>query len=181
MTRDSSAQQWTHFWLPLAALLLICVAVAPDLSGRFLANDLNEASPRSMYRALRHLEGETRLDSDARLIPHLSHEDQRTRERVLRHLSRLNSPNTPTAILEALRGGYIEEEQALAAIRRIRNPLSRRPIESWLSIHDPEGTLGAALADHLGGLASEEARWGAAPFTRSVIEAQLSANLEGSP
>jgi hypothetical protein len=178
--RDTSIQRWTHFWLPLTALVLICIAVAPDLSGRYLTNDLNEASPRSISRVLRHLDRETRLDADIRLIPFLSHADDRTRERVLRHLSRLNSPTTPAAILDAYRDGHFEQDDAVAAIRRIDNPLSRRPIEAWLSANDPDGTIRAALADHLADLESEEILWGAAPYNQSLIDAQLSVTLEGS-
>jgi len=167
--------------LAAGAIAMIAIAVAPDYSSRALERDLEAATPRSINRALRHLREETRLDADERLIQLLGHEDRRTRQRVLRHVSSLNSPNAPVAILEAMKAEHFEQDDAIEAIERIRNPLSRLVIDQWLDENDEDGSVRQALAEHLERLTAEEARWGALPHTRSVIDAQISAIAELQP
>ena len=167
--------------LAIGALAMVLVMWAPDLSHRFLAADLEEATPGPINRVLRHLDDETRYDSDDRLIPLLSHEDERTRQRVLRHVSRLNSPYTSVAIMDAVKAGHFELEDGVEAITRIDNPLSRSLLETWLAENDPQGVYRSELAEHLDLLLAEERRWSAQPHAEAIIEAQLSALAEVTP
>jgi hypothetical protein len=164
-----------------AAVGMVVVATLPDASARAMQKDLEAGTPKSIGRVLRHISDETRLDADDRLIPFLTHEDKRTRERVLRHVSRLDSSRTAVAILDAVKSGHLEVEQSVKAIEDNDNPLSRKFIEDWLDAHDGDGTWRSALADHLAMLRKEERRWGAPPHTASIMAAQMQALAEGNP
>lgn len=168
----------TRLLLLAGAVSMVVVVLLPDMSRIAVQRDLREATPESIGRVLRHVTDESRLDADDRLIPFLAHEDDRTRERVLRHVSRLDSSRTAIAILEAARSGHLDIDQAVEAIERNDNPLSRKFIEDWLAEHDADEAMKSALDDHLRMLRDEELRWGAPPHMRSIMATQLQALVE---
>lgn len=160
--------QGRKFLLPLIpALLFLVVVLVPDIGNWLVDRDL--ARGKDPERAFRHLR-EGRNPTDAlRILPFLDHEDERTRARAARDVSRLGDPRTVRPVFRAWHDGLIDDRELVNAFNRYTGAFAL-PIleEEFTRLPD---TMQHQLADDLERLRARHERWESPPRVEAAIEA----------
>lgn len=151
-------------------LLFLIALLIPDIGNRLVDWDLN--SGREPERAFRHLR-EGRNPADAlRIMPFLDHEDEYTRARAARDISRLGDPRTVRVVFEAWHDGRISDRELRNAFNRYTGAYALPILEEEFE-RLPE-RMQWELHEDLERLRDRHARWENPPRVDEAINHHLS-------